>query len=276
MEAVTPVRQALYQLPHFKTRIPATRKLSIEEEGIDQADFKIFSDSSGQEERIEAVVIYKKGRSAPLRHLKAHLGPSTKHNTYEGEAVGGLLANWLIWCIPGTSFRSVSVYIDNQPLIKVAVKTGAWSGQHLVWAFADMLDNLRAKVTIQWISSHSEVKGNEETNRLAKEAAAGKASRQEDLPPLLCKTLPTSASHEAGVCQAAEDEVEEHVANLSKMPKVQVNQQSLFLHKILQASRATLKRAGQSADAGMQWTHTAKLFPLQNRQVGHEVLPSLR
>ena len=195
MEVVNPVGQALYQLPRVKTRIPATRELSIEEEGLDQADFKVFSDGSGQEGRIgAAAVIYKKGRSAPLRHLKAYLGPSTKHNTYEGEAVGGLLANWLIHRTPGTSFRSVSVYIDNQPLIKSAVKTGAWSGQHLVRAFADMLDNSRAKVTIRWISSHSEVKGNEEADKLAKEAAAGKASRREDLPPLLRKTLPTSAS----------------------------------------------------------------------------------
>jgi len=56
----------------------------------------------------------------------------------------------------------------------VAVKTGAWSGQHLVWAFTDILDNSRAKVTTQWIFSHSKMKGNEEADQLAKNASATK------------------------------------------------------------------------------------------------------
>ena len=60
-----------------------------------------------------------------------------------------------------------------------------------MWAFADMLNNSRAKVTMRWISSHSEVKGKEQVAKLAKEAAAG---RLEDLRTLLCKTLPSSTS----------------------------------------------------------------------------------
>jgi len=51
MAVVTPVGQALYQLPRFKTRIPETRELSIEEEGLDQAAFKVFSDGSGGKDR---------------------------------------------------------------------------------------------------------------------------------------------------------------------------------------------------------------------------------
>jgi len=38
------------------------------------------------------------------------------------------------------------------------------------------------------------VKGNEQADKLAKEAATGKASRQMDLPPILHRTLPNSAS----------------------------------------------------------------------------------
>jgi hypothetical protein len=52
------------------------------------------------------------------------------------------------------------------------------------------LFNLR----IKWISGHSKVVGNEEADKLAKEAAEGKASRRVDLPPLLQKELPISAS----------------------------------------------------------------------------------
>ena len=195
MEVISPATEDPRRIMRFRTIIPESRECSIEEEDQDKADFKVFSDGSGQEGGVgAAAVIYKKGRSRPLRHLKSYLGPLTEHNSFEGEAVGGLLACWLIRTTPGTSFRTVSIYIDNQALIKVSIRPKATSGQHLVQAFADAADNLRAKTTIRWISSHSEVKGNEQADSLAKEAAIGKASRRASLPPLLQKKLPTSAS----------------------------------------------------------------------------------
>ena len=48
------------------------------------------------------------------------------------------------------------------------------------------LFNLRVK----WISGHSKVVGNKEADKLAKEAAEGKASRRVDLPRLLQNELP--------------------------------------------------------------------------------------
>ena len=152
-------------------------------------------DGSGLEEGIgAAAVIYRKGSNIPLNHLKAYLGPSTKHNSYKGEAVGGLLVCWLIRNTIGTDFKMVSIYIDNQALIKIMVAPKVLSGQYLVQAFADMADNLTAKITVQWISSHSDVKGNEQADKLAKEAAKGKASRCMDLPPILHIKLPNSTS----------------------------------------------------------------------------------
>ena len=152
-------------------------------------------DGSGLEDGIGVVaVIYKKGISQPLKHLKAYLGPSTLHNTYEGEAVGGILVIWLIQGTAGTDFKNVSLYIDNQALITTSVSPKASPGQYLVWAFSQAANNTTTKLRIYWISSHSEVKGNEHVDSLAKEAAAGKASCRTDLPPLLRKTLPASAS----------------------------------------------------------------------------------
>ena len=63
-------------------------------------------------------------------------------------------------------------------------------GQYLVQAFANMIENPKAKVTFRWISSHGEVKGNETADELAKEAASGRASTR-DKPQ---RKLPTSAS----------------------------------------------------------------------------------
>jgi hypothetical protein len=63
-----------------------------------------------------------------------------------------------------------------------------------VLAFIQAADNTKAKLTIRWISSHSDVKGNEHADKLAKEAADGKTSPHEQLPPTLGEALPASAS----------------------------------------------------------------------------------
>jgi hypothetical protein len=55
-------------------------------------------------------------------------------------------------------------------------------------------NGLPCKITFRWISSHSEVKGNEEADTLAKAAAQGRSSRKEELPHLLRAPLPVSIS----------------------------------------------------------------------------------
>jgi hypothetical protein len=67
-------------------------------------------------------------------------------------------------------------------------------GQHLLQHFNLLAIDLACNLSIHWISSHSKVKGNEKVDELAKDAAAGKSSRAIDLPPILKRPLPTSAS----------------------------------------------------------------------------------
>ena len=148
MEVITPVMKSAGQIPCFKTSIPASREQFIEEEDQDKSDFKVFSDSSGQEGGAgAAAVIYRKGRSQPLGHLKVYLGLLASHNTYEGEVVGGLLGCYLIQNIPGTNFKTVSLYIDNQAIIKASVRPKASSGQYLVQALTNMANNLSAQMS---------------------------------------------------------------------------------------------------------------------------------
>jgi len=139
-------------------------------------------------------VLYKKGQVRPVNQLKAYLGPMTKHNTYEGEAVGGILVLWLICITIETVLKAISLYVDNQAFIKASVKPKATPGQYLIRDFADEANAVEPRLSVRWISSHDDVTGNEHADKLAKEAAAGRASRQIDLPPLLRRTLPTSAS----------------------------------------------------------------------------------
>jgi len=191
----TPTTEDPYYSPRFQTSIQETRELSIEQEDSDTADFKVYSDGSGFEGGIgAAAVLYKKGQALPVRQLKAYLGPTSRHNTYKGEAVGGILALWLICITLGTALKRISLYIDNQAIIKASTKPKATSGQYLIRNFANEANDIGPRLSIRWISSHDDVKGNECTDKLAKEAATGRASRRADLPPSLRRTLPTSAS----------------------------------------------------------------------------------
>jgi hypothetical protein len=64
----------------------------------------------------------------------------------------------------------------------------------LIENFASEANNSQARITLKWISGHSGVRGNERADDLAKEAAAGRASGRADLPRILQRTLPASAS----------------------------------------------------------------------------------
>ncbi len=152
MEKIIPAAEDPHQHQCFQVEIPDTRDLSIKKENLNQADYKAFVDGSGLKEGIRAaVVIFKKGISQPLKHLKVYLRPSTLHHTYEGEAVGGILAIWLIQSTAGTDFKNISLYIDNQALITTSVSLKASPGQYLVQAFSQAANNTKIKLRICWI-----------------------------------------------------------------------------------------------------------------------------
>jgi hypothetical protein len=81
----------------FVTSIATSREDSITLESNDIADYKVFSDGSGQEDDIGAsAILYKKGSVRTTVSLQAFLGPKSKHNTYEAEVIGAILATWII------------------------------------------------------------------------------------------------------------------------------------------------------------------------------------
>ena len=172
-----------------------TREDSINSEATDKADFKVFSDGSGHDNGIgAAAILYEKNRHRPLRSLKAHLGTPDKYNTFEAEAVGVVLALWLIRTTPETLGKTVSLFTDNQSIVMALSSAKAASGQYLIDSIKNAANTAGARLTIKWISGHSKVKGNEDVDKLAKDAADGRSSRREDLPHLLRTSLPRSAS----------------------------------------------------------------------------------
>ena len=195
VETIQPTACLPRRNSQFSTKIEPDREDSIRYELRDDADYKIFSDGSGQDNGIgAAAILYKKNRARPLKLLQYYLGTPTEHNTYEAEAVGALLALWLIRTTPETLGKKVSLYIDNQSVIIAAITMKASSGQHLLNSIRLAANDSGSSLTLRWISSHSNVKGNEAVDKLAKNAAEGRSSTLDHLPHLLRGPLPISAS----------------------------------------------------------------------------------
>ena len=89
----------------------SSREDSISSEQLDNADYKVFSDGSGQDNGIgAAAVLYKKGRAHPLKSLQLSIGSPDKHNTYEAEAIGVILTLWILENTPDTIGKNVTTY----------------------------------------------------------------------------------------------------------------------------------------------------------------------
>ena len=195
LETVYPAVTLTQSNNRYSIKIDNSREDSIKFESTDTADFKIFSDGSGHDNGIgSAAILYTKGQSRPLRSIQAFLGTSDNHNTYEAEVVGAILALWLIQNTLETLGQKVTLYIDNQALITAILTPKATSGQHLLNSLRIAANGTGCRLTIRWISSHSKVKGNEEADRLAKDAANGRSSTRDDLPHILRNPLPASIS----------------------------------------------------------------------------------
>ena len=174
--------------------IDPSRKEFIESEANNKADYKIYSDGSGQDNGIGlAAILYKKEKTGQLKSLKAYLGTAAEHNTYKAKIIGAIIALWIIQNTPETIGKNVSLCTDNQSIIDAISNPKSTSGQYLVNSLRKSANATECNLYICWMLSHSKVKGNEVVDQLAKEAAAGRSSPRAKLPHILQTTLQTSA-----------------------------------------------------------------------------------
>jgi len=187
----------------FSTVVHSSQEESIEAEQNDKATTKIFTDGLGYQGGAgAAAVIYQNGFNAPTNSLKCHLGQLMDHSTYEGEAAGLILAAWLIrlHCKNQVGTEDISIYTDCQSIVDSVYDMKPGPGQYLLNEFHVLIALLAnkgkkvSKFTINWISAHSNVQGNEQVDKIAKEAAQGQSTPRIFLPPLLRRPLPIAKS----------------------------------------------------------------------------------
>ena len=159
----------------------------------------------GTKGMLELLQSYTGGVQEPVKTLCFHLGSLKKHTTYEGEAVGSILAAWMLQNQPEVGKAAITSYLDSQAFIKVMGARKSGPGQYLVLEYmrlteimSDSTDTLNiagtAKFALKWIVAHKGVIGNERVDEEAKRAAQGESSPPEELPPILWKCLPLSAA----------------------------------------------------------------------------------
>lgn len=194
-----------------------------------------------------AAVLYLGASEIPDTVVHYHLGPSELHSTYDAEWVGVLLAVWLLSifalkCDVG-SWEGVSIYADNQSVIKMAPTRKVGPSQHLMEAFQETAYSLKpfgqyiVKFKLMWISSHSDVARNERADQEAKLAAAGLTSEHALLPPALRRDIPLSKS---SLIQRAKkignNSMEETVGGLPTKGKTQQIRRRIPIQKLPQTS----------------------------------------
>lgn len=181
--------------PRLITVVAATREASIDNEKRDVTDYKVFMDGSDHDGGVgAAAVLFARGWPCPLSRLKAYLGTSKEYGNYEAELVGGLLAMQLVKGLPDMGGKVIFIYTDNQAFIHATARPKAAPGQYLIQEFLKAVANSPASIRLVWISGHSDVRGNKQADKLAKEAAERRASERADLPAHLQKKLPVGTS----------------------------------------------------------------------------------
>ena len=121
----------------------------IEAEEAEDCNFKVFSNRSCQNDKVGAAAsLFHKNRPQPLSSLQKYLGSNKDHNTFEAEAVGALLALWILENTAETTGKKVTLYLDNQSIIHLLRSPNMTMGQYLIQALLRATNNMSCILTI--------------------------------------------------------------------------------------------------------------------------------
>jgi ribonuclease HI len=149
----------------------------------------------------------KHGETQYTRTSKVYLGSSRFYTVHSAEAAGLLMAVHLLRTEPNLP-AEVSAGVDNQAVIKGLKRYRHARGQWAVDFLRDDIDELTRDtgtvLTVRWTPGHVGIDGNELADVVAKQAAAGSSSPDDELPIPLRFFIPRSF---AAVQQAYEEQV---------------------------------------------------------------------
>ncbi len=114
----------------------------------------------------------------PFRKLKAQMdiGPSSQFTVYGAELCGIWMA--LDMAVKDQKARKLTIFTDNQAAILSTARPRNQSGQVIlrkIYHLVNVLHQRKVQIGIRWIPAHVGVPGNEEADRLAKQATGYRA-----------------------------------------------------------------------------------------------------
>ena len=129
---------------------------------------RIYTDGSGLNGHTGAAAV------CPQRgtYRQAYLGTDREYTVPVAELVGLALALELAQ----EAGCEAVIFTDNQGALQTLRSPREASGQHIVRHVLELLGNLTEQVALHWIPAHRGIPGNEEADRLAKEATGWRAN----------------------------------------------------------------------------------------------------
>ena len=95
---------------------------------MDSTDIRIYTDGSTTDSKVGAAAVMYCARGNPVKILRYKLGLSSKYSTKDAEAVGCILALWLLKDENQLSHTATSIYMDSQSFIQSIGARRAKSG----------------------------------------------------------------------------------------------------------------------------------------------------
>ena len=160
-------------MPPFEIEIMNDKKSakSKHDESLhDNSTLCIYTDGSGINGHIGAAAVCPKTLQSSRRYLRS----DKEHNVYTAEVTGFELAAEIALASPRTYTRCV-IYADSKAAIQGIDKPNKQSGQAIlisaITKIQSFIQQRQMSTEIKWVPGHEGVRGNEEADETAKEAA---------------------------------------------------------------------------------------------------------
>ena len=184
METIHSYIRLLWYISKIQSHIEGTKKDAksyhdkvLPELQKDPNTICLYTDGSGIDKRIGAAVYCSTVQTTKQQHM----GSETEYNVFAAELTAILLATEIVRANP--SHNRCEIFTDSQPSIKALLKPRKQSGQSIINAILDNIENLHTErpaltFTITWIPGHMDIDENEEADKAAKAAAKSNGSER--------------------------------------------------------------------------------------------------